>query len=52
MMRAPYVRLHVTTGERRATAADIVASVGREIASGAPWPVPVLRWQADGRWCG
>ncbi|MDQ3299417.1 MAG: PLP-dependent aminotransferase family protein [Myxococcota bacterium] len=35
MTRAPYVRLHVTTGERRATAADIVASVGREIASGA-----------------
>ena len=34
-MRAPYVGLHVATGERRATAADIVASVQREIASGA-----------------
>jgi DNA-binding transcriptional MocR family regulator len=35
MTRAPYVGLHVVTGERRATAADIVASVQREIASGA-----------------
>jgi len=34
MSRAPYVGLHVSTGERRATAADIVASVQREIASG------------------
>lgn len=33
--RAPYVGLHVTSGDRRATAADIVASVQREIASGA-----------------
>src|SRR5688572_5584478 len=35
MTRAPYVGLHVATGERRATAADIVASVQREIASGS-----------------
>lgn len=35
MSRAPYVGLHVATGERRATAADIVASVHREIASGS-----------------
>src|SRR5438045_9716663 len=35
MSRAPYVGLHVATGARRATAADIVASVQREIASGA-----------------
>jgi 2-aminoadipate transaminase len=35
MTRAPYVGLHVATGERRATAADIVASVQREIATGA-----------------
>ncbi|MBX3155412.1 MAG: PLP-dependent aminotransferase family protein [Deltaproteobacteria bacterium] len=35
MTRAPYVGLHVSSGERRATAADIVASVQREIASGA-----------------
>ena len=37
MTRAPYVGLHVATpvGARRATAADIVASVQREIASGA-----------------
>jgi GntR family transcriptional regulator/MocR family aminotransferase len=35
MSRAPYVGLHVSTGSRRATAADIVASVQREIASGA-----------------
>lgn len=35
MSRAPYVGLHVTSEGRRATAADIVASVQREIASGA-----------------
>jgi 2-aminoadipate transaminase len=36
MSRAPYVGLHVTpAGGRRATAADIVASVQREIARGA-----------------
>lgn len=35
MSRAPYVGLHVATGARRATAADIVASVQREIAAGA-----------------
>ncbi len=35
MSRAPYVGLHVTSGGRRASAADIVASVQREIASGA-----------------
>ena len=35
MTRIPYVGLHVATGSRRATAADIVASVQREIASGA-----------------
>src|ERR1043165_768070 len=34
MSRAPYVGIHVASGERRATAADIVASVQREIASG------------------
>ncbi|HET7503225.1 MAG TPA: PLP-dependent aminotransferase family protein [Kofleriaceae bacterium] len=34
MSRIPYVGLHVTSGERRATAADIVASVQREIAGG------------------
>ena len=34
MSRAPYVGLHVTSRARRATAADIVASVEREIASG------------------
>ncbi|MEO8703675.1 MAG: PLP-dependent aminotransferase family protein [Kofleriaceae bacterium] len=34
-MRAPYVGLHVTSSERKTTAADIVASVQREIASGA-----------------
>src|SRR6266567_3715176 len=34
MSRAPYVGIHVATGERRATAADIVASVQREIAGG------------------
>jgi DNA-binding transcriptional MocR family regulator len=35
MSRAPYVGLHVTSGQRRATAADIVASVQREIGAGA-----------------
>src|SRR6476469_1019493 len=35
MSRAPYVGLHVSSGSRRATAADIVASVQREIGSGA-----------------
>ncbi|MGE0545808.1 MAG: PLP-dependent aminotransferase family protein [Kofleriaceae bacterium] len=35
MLRTPYVGLHVTAAGRRATAADIVASVQREIASGA-----------------
>src|SRR3954471_22464741 len=35
MTRAPYVGLHVATGERKATAADIVASVQREIAAGS-----------------
>jgi DNA-binding transcriptional MocR family regulator len=35
MSRTPYVGLHVATGARRATAADIVASVQREIAAGA-----------------
>src|SRR4051812_4616111 len=35
MSRAPYVGLHVSTGARRATAADIVASVQREISAGA-----------------
>jgi DNA-binding transcriptional MocR family regulator len=34
MSRAPYIGFHVASGERRATAADIVASVQREIASG------------------
>src|SRR5262245_41128144 len=34
MTRIPYVGLHVMCGDRRATAADIVASVQREIASG------------------
>jgi DNA-binding transcriptional MocR family regulator len=34
MARAPYVGLHVVQPGRRATAADIVASVQREIASG------------------
>src|SRR5512144_2928272 len=34
MSRIPYVGFHVASGERRATAADIVASVQREIASG------------------
>src|SRR6478736_8764556 len=35
MTRSPYVGLHVVTANRRATAADIVASVKREIESGA-----------------
>ena len=35
MTRAPYVGLHVAAPGRRATAADIVASVQREIGSGA-----------------
>lgn len=35
MSRTPYVALHVASGSRRATAADIVASVQREIAGGA-----------------
>jgi DNA-binding transcriptional MocR family regulator len=35
MTRVPFVGLHVMCGDRRATAADIVASVQREIASGA-----------------
>src|SRR5262245_65842018 len=38
MSRAPYIGFHVaasSSGERRATAADIVASVQREIASGS-----------------
>src|SRR6476646_1624824 len=35
MTRAPYIGLHVTTSGRRASAADIVASVQREIARGA-----------------
>jgi 2-aminoadipate transaminase len=34
MSRPPYIGLHVASGERRATAADIVASVQREISSG------------------
>src|SRR5215831_8156149 len=34
MTRSPYIGLHVASGERRATAADIVASVQREIAGG------------------
>src|SRR3954470_4893822 len=35
MSRSPYVGIHVTSGSRRATAGDIVASVQREIAGGA-----------------
>src|SRR4051812_42091989 len=35
MSRPPYIALHVASGGRRATAADIVASVQREIAQGA-----------------
>ena len=35
MSRPPYIGLHVAPGERRTSAADIVASVQREIASGA-----------------
>jgi GntR family transcriptional regulator/MocR family aminotransferase len=34
-MRAPYVSFRVEPTGRRANAADIVTSVGREIASGA-----------------
>jgi DNA-binding transcriptional MocR family regulator len=34
MSRIPYVGFHVASGERRATAADIVASVQREITGG------------------
>jgi DNA-binding transcriptional MocR family regulator len=34
MTRTPYVGLHVASAGRRATAADIVASVSREIAGG------------------
>src|SRR5215475_831023 len=34
MSRIPYVGFHVVSGGRRATAADIVASVQREIAGG------------------
>jgi DNA-binding transcriptional MocR family regulator len=35
MSRSPYIGLHVNVPNRRATAADIVASVQREIESGA-----------------
>src|SRR6478609_284781 len=35
MSRAPYIGLHVAAPGRRATAADIVASVQREIETGA-----------------
>ncbi len=35
MSRSPYVGLHVVPSSRRATAADIVASVQREISGGA-----------------
>ena len=35
MTRSPYIGLHVATAGRRATAADIVASVQREIGAGA-----------------
>ncbi len=38
MSRPPYIGLHVASGERRATAADIVAAVQREIASGGMPP--------------
>src|SRR3954463_1954403 len=34
MSRPPYIGLHVASGERRAPAADIVASVQREVAGG------------------
>jgi len=34
MSRVPYVGFHVASGERRATASDIVTSVMREIATG------------------
>ncbi|HEY5947539.1 MAG TPA: winged helix-turn-helix domain-containing protein, partial [Kofleriaceae bacterium] len=35
MTRSPYIGLHVVTPDRRATAADIVASVQRDIESGS-----------------
>ena len=35
MTRAPYIGLHVNAPDRRATAADIVASVQREIETGS-----------------
>src|SRR3954469_23402785 len=35
MSRTPYVGLHVASGARRAHGADLVASVQREIATGA-----------------
>src|SRR5512143_1826895 len=35
MTRSPYIGLHVAVADRRATAADIVASVHRQIESGA-----------------
>jgi DNA-binding transcriptional MocR family regulator len=35
MTRSPYIGLHVAVADRRATAADIVASVQRQIESGA-----------------
>src|SRR6185503_11986689 len=35
MTRSPYIGLHVAAPNRRATAADIVASVQREIESGS-----------------
>jgi 2-aminoadipate transaminase len=38
MTRSPYIGLHVAAADRRATAADIVASVQREIASGSMPP--------------
>src|SRR5258706_2652621 len=35
MSRSPYMGLHVNVADRRATGADIVASVQREIGAGA-----------------
>src|ERR687889_2050381 len=35
MTRSPYIALHVVANGRRATAADVVASVQREVASGS-----------------
>src|SRR5215510_12130872 len=35
MSRSPYIGLHVNVADRRATAADIVASVQKEIETGA-----------------